>query len=560
MGRLLQLLGFALTGLFLLATNAIGSERRIQLTDTEKAWIQEHPVVHFGYDPSWGPFSYRDDRGELVGIDRDFLKLLGSRLGLTFVPVHSASWPEAYDGAKAGASEFLVGTAENEERERDFLFTRPYNSFPVAFVARYESPVFISMKQLNGKRIALAEGYVGSLLIEREHPDVHRVMVKSMEDAFLAVAAGRADVALTNVANANFVIRSLGLDNLKIAGVVPYLFDQRYAVRNDQPVLRDILDKGVASLTTSDRQKILSPWVSVEYERIIRWDYIIRWAVGGVLLVAAFAGVAVWHTRRLKSELAHRARIQRELEAAKRNLEEAIEEKSGLMRMAAHDLRSPLTGLMLSIEMLTDKASPDQREPLERMMAMAHQMIHMIRNLLDVQALEDGRRRLHIEPLDVTKEVDEILSAMQAQAARKRIALTTVFARRTRWALADRSALNQVLDNLISNALKYSPADSTITVDVEPGPSGKLMLRVRDQGPGITAAEMPRLFQKYACLSARPTGGEQSTGLGLAIVKQLVIAMGGTVRCESAPGGGAVFVVELPAAMDGRLDAAIEAV
>ncbi len=560
MGRLLQLLGFALTGLFLLAVHAIGSERRIQLTDTEKTWIQEHSMVHFGYDPSWGPFSYRDDRGELAGIDRDFLKLLGSRLGLTFVPVHSASWPEAYEGAKAGASEFLVGTAENEERERDFLFTRPYNSFPVAFVARYDSPVFISMKQLRGKRIALAEGYVGSLVIERDHPDVHRVMVKSMEDAFLAVSSGRADVALTNVANANFVIRSLGLDNLKIAGVVPYLFDQRYAVRNDQPVLRDILDKGVASLTESDRQKILSPWVSVEYERIVRWDYIIRWAVGGVLLVAAFMGVAIRHTRRLKSELAHRARIQRELETAKRSLEEAIEEKSGLMRMAAHDLRSPLTGLMLSIEILAEKTPSDQREPLERMMAMAHQMIHMIRDLLDVQALEDGRRRLHIEPIDVTKEVDEVLSSMQAQAARKRIALTTVSARRARWAQADRAALNQVLDNLVSNALKYSPLDSTITVDVEPGPGGKLVLRVRDQGPGITPAEMPRLFQKYACLSARPTGGEQSTGLGLAIVKQLVIAMGGTVRCESEPGEGAVFIVELPAATDGRLVAGTEAV
>lgn len=559
MRRLPQLLGLVLVGLVLLARSVHAADG-IEFTDTEKAWIAAHPVVHFGYDPDWGPFSYRNEAGEMAGIDRDFLQLLETRIGLKFVPVHSRSWPEAYEGAKGGASDFLVGTAEDERRARDFIFTRPYNSFPVAFVARYDSPVFISMDQLRGKKIALVEDYVGSLMMEREHPGVQRVMVKTMEEAFLAVAAGQADVALTNIANANYVIRALGLANLKVAGVVPYLFELRYAVRRDEPVLRDILDKGVASLSAKDRQKILSPWVSVEYARIIRWDYIIRWALGITLVVGAFAGVMIWYNRRLRSELDGRARIQRELEATKRRLEELNEEKSGLMRMAAHDLRSPLSGLMLNIEILSEKMPARDREPLNRMMRMAHQMIHMIRNLLDVQALEDGRRRLRIEPLDVTKEVTAAVSAMQTMAERKRIALTTVFARATPWAMADRPALQQVLNNLISNAVKYSPFDRAVSVEVEPGAAGKLVLRVRDQGPGITAVEMPQLFQKYVCLSARPTGGEQSTGLGLAIVKQLVIAMGGTVHCESAPGKGAVFVVELPVAPDVRSATAGDAV
>jgi signal transduction histidine kinase len=99
-----------------------------------------------------------------------------------------------------------------------------------------------------------------------------------------------------------------------------------------------------------------------------------------------------------------------------------------------------------------------------------------------------------------------------------------------------------------------------VTIEVEPGLHGTLVLRVRDQGPGITRDEMPRLFQKYVCLSARPTGGEQSTGLGLAIVKQLVTTMGGTVWCESTPGHGAVFIVELPSVADGLTESVSEAV
>jgi two-component system sensor histidine kinase EvgS len=552
MRRLSQLLRLALAGFVLIAATVVEADSRIDLTTTEKAWVQDNPVVHFGYDPGWGPFSYRGAEGEFAGIDADILKLIGQRLGLTFKPVHSRSWPEAYAAAKAGAVDFLVSTAEEAGRERDFIFTRAYNSFPMAFVTRSDSPALMSIDQLRGKRIAIVEGYVAAAILAREHPDIERVMVGTMEDAFLAVAAGRAEVVATNIANANYIIKSLGLSNLKIAGVAPYLFDLRYAVRKDQPILCDLLDKGVASLSPKDLQDIVGPWVGVDYVKIVRWDYVIRWIVGGVLIAGVFIGVVVWHNRRLRSELTHRLRIQRELEATQRRLEELNEEKSGLMHMAAHDLRNPLSSLMLNIEILSEGATPEAREPLERMMMLAHQMIHMIRNLLDVQALEDGRRRLRIEPVDVTKEVEEVLSAMQTQAARKRIGLNTQFARTAPLALADKPALKQVLNNLVSNAVKYSPFDRMVTVEVEPGMAGKLVIRVRDQGPGITRDEMPRLFQKYVCLSARPTGGEQSTGLGLAIVKQLVTTMGGTVHCESAAGQGAVFIVELPAATRGR--------
>ncbi|MDF3057092.1 MAG: histidine kinase [Rariglobus sp.] len=560
MRRLPQLLRLVLVGLAFAMAKAEGAESRIELTETERDWIRDHPVVRFGYDPGWGPFSYRDGQGGFAGIDADFLKLIGQRLGLKFEPVHSRSWPEAYEGGRSGVVDFLVSTAEESGRERDFIFTRAYNSFPMVFVTRPDSPAVMSIAQLRGKRMAIVEGYVAAVVLAREHPDIDRLTVKSMEDAFLAVAAGRADVAATNIANANYIIKSLGLSNLKIAGVAPYLFDLRYAVRKDQPVLRDLLDKGVVSLSAKDRQDIVGPWVGVDYVRIVRWDHVMIWVAGGALVAGAFIGIMVWHNRSLRSELAERAHVQRELEATKRRLEELNEEKSGLMHMAAHDLRNPLSSLMLNIEILAERTPPADREPLERMMVLAHQMIHMIRNLLDVQALEDGRRRLRIEPLDVTAEVETVLAAMQTQAARKRIMLTTEFARTAPQALADRSALHQVLNNLISNAVKYSPFDRVVTIEVEPGMGGKLVLRVRDQGPGITREEMPRLFQKYACLSARPTGGEQSSGLGLAIVKQLVTTMGGTVRCESTAGEGAVFIVELPAVAAGGTGSVTEAI
>jgi two-component system sensor histidine kinase/response regulator len=109
----------------------------------------------------------------------------------------------------------------------------------------------------------------------------------------------------------------------------------------------------------------------------------------------------------------------------------------------------------------------------------------------------------------------------------------------------DPGAIEQVLENVVSNAVKFSPAGTTVLVSVQPD-GGTGVVDVEDQGPGISSADRERLFAKFSRLSARPTGGESSTGLGLSIVKTLTEAMGGEVSLESPPGRGARFRVRLP--------------
>jgi signal transduction histidine kinase len=105
----------------------------------------------------------------------------------------------------------------------------------------------------------------------------------------------------------------------------------------------------------------------------------------------------------------------------------------------------------------------------------------------------------------------------------------------------------QVLDNIISNAVKYSPHRKNIFIRLKSS-SEAVRIEIQDEGPGISPDDMQKLFGKFARLSARPTGGEHSTGLGLSIVKKMVEAMNGRVWCESELGKGATFIVELPIA------------
>ena len=234
-----------------------------------------------------------------------------------------------------------------------------------------------------------------------------------------------------------------------------------------------------------------------------------------------------------------------ELAKSNEHLVHLNQEKNEFLGIAAHDLKNPLTVIMGSAQMagmMEDRR--EVNELLDGISKAAVRMRDLIANLLDVNAIEEGRFTSQVEPCDLGALVTQCVENNQAVATKKRILIRTEAAA-GHWAKADPAATRQILDNLISNALKFSPPNTTVRVQTRVE-SCQVWVVVRDQGPGISAADQQKLFQKYSRLSARPTGGESSTGLGLAIVKRLAEAMAGTIQCESEPGAGAAFILRLP--------------
>jgi len=179
-------------------------------------------------------------------------------------------------------------------------------------------------------------------------------------------------------------------------------------------------------------------------------------------------------------------------------------------------------------------------------MTVAIRMRDLITNLLDVNAIEQGKFVVKKENCDIRALLEQSLEQNQLAATKKQIAFRVGISEGV-WATADRAAVLQILDNLISNALKYSPPNTTVHVHALPEKDA-IMINVRDEGPGISEADQKKLFQKFTRLTARPTGGESSTGLGLAIVKKLAEAMSGSIQCLSTLGSGSTFSLRLPIA------------
>jgi two-component system phosphate regulon sensor histidine kinase PhoR len=212
----------------------------------------------------------------------------------------------------------------------------------------------------------------------------------------------------------------------------------------------------------------------------------------------------------------------------------------------SHELRTPIASVLSASETL--RSSRISGEPAQDFLEIidrnAHRLHSLVEDLLDLSRIESRELKLAIEPLEVETVVEPILPLFSDRAAKKRVRISVELAADAP-VLADRRALEQVLSNLIDNALKYTSERSTITIrSVERGEL--LIVSVADTGPGIEARHLPRLFERFYRADAGRSRELGGTGLGLSIVKNLVEAMGGTVDVDSALGRGATFSVSLP--------------
>lgn len=229
--------------------------------------------------------------------------------------------------------------------------------------------------------------------------------------------------------------------------------------------------------------------------------------------------------------------LRRQVEA----LQESIRQKDEHLGMAAHDLRAPVANILAVSEFLVDRSKdsdPEISKWTEAIATESDRLYELAENLLSNNALEEGRIELAISVCDLRGLVEKVVARHRIVANSKRQAIHIQVNADATTISADESLVIQVLENLVSNAIKYSPLGETVEIMVDQAPDA-VQLTVQDSGPGISEEDQKRLFERFQRSSAKPTGSERTVGLGLSIVKRLMDLMGGTVWCENAPGGGA---------------------
>ena len=234
-------------------------------------------------------------------------------------------------------------------------------------------------------------------------------------------------------------------------------------------------------------------------------------------------------------------------------LRRANEFKSEVLGTVAHDLKNPLGVILGRAEMLNELAAmapvPIDRlqDQLNHIRSSSRQLTVMVNDLISDAMMDALDIAIRNEPIDLAAMLAEIVVSNRALAEKKQQTIHLVSPPHQMWN-CDPDRLREAVDNLVSNAIKYTPVGGKMELSMNVGEDGAV-ISVKDEGAGLSADDMSRLFGRFQRLSAKPTGGESSTGLGLSIVKRIVELHGGTVSAESAgPGRGSTFTIRLPVA------------
>ncbi len=243
------------------------------------------------------------------------------------------------------------------------------------------------------------------------------------------------------------------------------------------------------------------------------------------------------------------------IEAQNGQLKLLNKEKNNLINIVAHDLKSPLNqinGVMYVFKASMPNMNEDQSSLVDMVSDATTRLSQMITNLLDINAIESGQLNISLKKTNITTIAKKLKPQFMDRANKKSIKIHEDFDQEL-YASVDESYLGQVFENLVSNAIKFSPQYRNIYLSVKQN-EGFVIFSVKDEGPGLQKKDHEKMFGKFQKLSAQPTDGEHSTGLGLSIVKRFVEVMNGKVWAENNPKVGASFYVSLPSLSENELE------
>ncbi|MBV9109155.1 MAG: GAF domain-containing protein, partial [Gemmatimonadetes bacterium] len=247
-----------------------------------------------------------------------------------------------------------------------------------------------------------------------------------------------------------------------------------------------------------------------------------------------------------------RARAEDALRAARAEAEQANRSKAVFLAMMSHELRTPLNAIggyaALMLDGIPTPASEAQQNYLQRILKAQQHLLGLINAVLTHAKLEAGRMTYRMEDLGVGELLDEIDSLCRPQLAEKRIAWDCSGCNAALVLRGDREKCVQILLNVVSNAVKFTPEGGRITLRTAAAEPERVLLAVRDTGIGMTAEQVATVFEAYVQFDNRLTRQEKGTGLGMAISRELARGMGGELAVESQPGAGTEFLLTLSTA------------
>lgn len=505
----------------------------LRLSEKEKRWLRDHPVIRVGIDQNWPPIESVDEKGRLAGVSASYLKLLEKRLGVHFEIDYSRSrWSDSIRSIQNKDIDMLACAAITDKRRESLLFSRPYLKQSVVIVADADVGYVNDLNDLNGKKVAVVRSYATEEYLRTYYPKIIPVVADTSLEALQSVSSGEAYACIEGLGIVSHLIERHHLKRLKVVGETPYRYELAFAFRNDWGMLASISDKVLASITPSEYEEIHGHWLAIENTQPV--NYRLVWGV------VAFMGVLfiliAYKNRRLDVLVRQRTdelesfnqRLQEEIEKAvekNRKQEKLLMQQAkmaeigSMLESIAHQWRQPLNILGLSMTRLNLNCAIGGNSESSKVIEIAEAQIEYMS-----QTIDDFRNFFKQDKdqtlVNINTLVNDVEALLGPLLMRKKIIVerdidTTIEV------LVYPNELKQVVINLVNNAREaieqHRGRERVIRIRCTEDEQ-YCTLAIEDTGGGISPDIMDKIFDPYFTTKFE----SQGTGIGLYMAKMIV--------------------------------------
>jgi len=554
----------------------------IELTAEEQAYCDRTDEITIGCPADNCPILFKNEKtGQLDGISIEVMNMISEETGLSFRYKELPSGSITYEDLKKSGVDMIAGVEYNtiNMSSTGIAVTEPYINTKKVFVCK-KGVVFQPDSRMV---IAVASGsQTIEKVIQEQYPEFQVMFCNSTEDAFDTLLNGKADAVLQNQYTTERILckpiyedlqvvstASIG-DSQCLACIVPINSDKKNNISGDTALLLSVINKGIACLDEDKVSFVTIKETTKNAYRLTMWDifYRYRFAITMLLISVFIIAVLLYKNYRLRQKHAEQLAIhQRAKELAVINermreqqlllidslklAEEGNRAKTTFLFNMSHDIRTPMNAILGFAEIARrDIGNTDKIiNCIEKIQSSGKNLMYLIDNILDMSKIENGNFTKTEDVCNLEECIEATVNILQPEIEKKHITFLKDISVKNKLVYCDKICINNILYNLLDNAVKFNRQNGSISVTVNQKNCNikeyaSYEINIKDTGVGITQEFLSHIFEPFEREHTSTISRTQGVGLGMSITKNLVDLMGGTIRVLSKIDEGTEFVLQ----------------